>query len=530
MIHTRTTKLKIPYLSLRNFTSPVEKILERYTLKSGFEIHCQMLSATKLFSCAPTLRVTDASNTCANYVDLALPGMLPVLNIEVLKLALKASLALNGKIDKINGYHIRFDRKHYFYSDLPQGYQITQKEFPIMQNGFLRYYNRFNQEQKIGIERIQIEQDSARSFHDFKEYSGIDYNRAGAALLEIVTLPQVTHPTDGKIVVRELQETLKYLGISHANMEEGQMRCDLNISLSHKTDPEKRGNRVELKNVQGVKFVEKAIEAEIIRQAELLDRNEYFPIQTRRYDVRTDTTVLLREKEEDLDYRFMYDPDLPSYFISPSLISSVENDLDLVPFDFKKQLVAKYDLSVEQVQFMYSLPELVSYYESVVQKLSEVATPQLIYNWIFSVFIGNLQKKEIEDFKGVIDNVIVYKGNDRLIEVIRLQSENKISFSHAKLVLFEIIDGDNRSAFEIATSQGWISEVKTDQKSIDQIIDNILTQKSDIVEKIQKQSKSGKKIKGGPIMFLVGEAMKELKAQGDPEYVQEYIRKKILNE
>lgn len=253
----------------------------------------------------------------------------------------------------------------------------------------MRYFNRLNEEQIINIDRIQIEQDSAKSFHDFENFSGLDYNRAGVALLEIVTLPEITHPTDAKIIVRELQETLKHLNISLANMDEGQMRCDLNISLKHKTDPKIAGNRVEIKNVQGVKFVERAIECEIIRQAELLDAGEHFSIQTRRYDVKLDQTILLREKEEDLDYRFMYDPDLPRYFVSPELIRQVEAGLDLVPFDFKKRLIAEYDLTVEQVQNMYAYPELVEYYKRLCRSLQGLATSQQVYTWLFIVFLGN---------------------------------------------------------------------------------------------------------------------------------------------
>lgn len=238
-----------------------------------------------------------------------------------------------------------------------------------MQNGVLRYYNRLNQESTIGIERIQIEQDSAKSFHDFEDYSGIDYNRAGVALLEIVTRPDITHPTDAKLVIRELQETLKYLNISLANMEEGQMRCDLNISIAHysqdsqEPDPAKQGNRVELKNVQGVKFVEKAIECEILRQAEALETGNPVPMQTRRYDAKNDQTILLREKEEDLDYRFMYDPDLPSYSIAEEMIKSMQAEIGLIPFDHKKELINKYNLTVEQAQFMFSLPEMLEYFE-----------------------------------------------------------------------------------------------------------------------------------------------------------------------
>ena len=281
---------------------------------------------------------------------------------------------------------------------MPQGYQITQKDHPIMENGYLRYFDRFDRESKIRIDRIQMEQDSAKSFHDFSYYSGIDYNRAGAALLEIVTFPEITHPTDGKIVVREIQETLKFLGISLANMEEGQMRCDINISLTHKTNPGIFGERVEIKNVQGVKFVEKAIESEILRQAELLWTEKQVFHQTRRYDVVKDKTVLLREKEDDLDYRFMYDPDLPSYYISPELMDSVEEEVGIIPFDHKKQLKEMYDLEVDQVQFMFSHPDLLVYFEKLCSDLKEIAAPSLIYNWIFQVFIGNWSKFLLKQF------------------------------------------------------------------------------------------------------------------------------------
>lgn len=287
---------------------------------------------------------------------------------------------------------IRFDRKHYFYPDMPQGYQITQKEHPIMENGTLKFFNRLKKETSIEIDRIQIEQDSAKSFHDFQNYSGIDYNRAGSALLEIVTFPQIHHPTDAKIVVRELQETLKYLDISLANMEEGQMRWDVNISLRHKYDCEKFGNRVELKNLQGIKFIEKAIESEIIRQAKIINSGGKIPTQTRRYDVEGNETILLREKEDDLDYRFMYDPDLPSYFITPEMIQKAQDSLGSLPFEEKKSLIEDFNLTVDQAQTVFSDLGLYEYFLTVCKHTEGIADPQLIYNWIFSIFTGNWSK------------------------------------------------------------------------------------------------------------------------------------------
>ncbi|CAI2359841.1 unnamed protein product [Moneuplotes crassus] len=519
-------KYRGPMLA-RAFTRTPEQVLKNYKLTTGFEIHCQMLTETKLFSNAPT-KSNDLSNSCASFVDVALPGMLPVLNKECLKVALKASLALKGDINKKDGYEIRFDRKHYFYPDMPQGYQITQKEHPIMENGYLRFYNRLKKEDKIGIERIQIEQDSAKSFHDFHNYSGIDYNRAGSALLEIVTFPEIHHPIDARIVVRELQETLKYLNISTANMEEGQMRCDVNISLRHRFDSEKFGNRVELKNLQGIKFIEKAIESEIVRQATIIDSGGYVPLQTRRYDVDKNETILLREKEDDLDYRFMYDPDLPSYFITPEMISEAEEQISSVPFDEKKKLSDKFGLTVDQAQTVFSYPELYDYFMETLIQLNEIVDPQLVYNYIFSIFIGNCTKKNLTNFKFKIDQCKT-KGNDRLIELMLLQVEDKISFSHAKMVLYEIIDGDKRSSFNIAKDSGFIKNENTSIEDINAVIDKILEEKQDIVEKLRAENRSNKrKKKLGPIMFLVGQAMRVLKADGDPQYVQEYIRKKVL--
>lgn len=198
------------------------------------------------------------ANVHASMLDLACPGMLPVLNTECLNKAIYCSLALNGNIPE----RTRFDRKHYFYADLPQGYQITQKDEPIMQGGFLNFFNRFGEPAQLAITRVQMEQDTARSFHEDPTLVYLDYNRAGMPLLEIVTEPHIDHPADGKLAVKEMQDMLKALHISEANMEEGQMRCDVNISLYKEGFI---GNRVEIKNVLGIRFVEKAIEFEIKR-------------------------------------------------------------------------------------------------------------------------------------------------------------------------------------------------------------------------------------------------------------------------
>ena len=289
-----------------------------------------MTSAFLRDNFAASLNTTsEEPNTHANFVDLGLPGMLPVLNEECLDLAIKSSLALGGRILP----QIKFDRKHYVYADLPQAYQITQKHYPIMLDGRLFFYDYKENENHILIERIQMEQDTAKSIYKGDKVL-IDYNRAGMPLLEIVTRHQHTHPNDAKLIVRELQELLKSLGISDAQIENGQLRVDVNISVQGE---KYESPRVEIKNVAGSKNVERAVEFEYRRHIEMLSRGEIPLPETRRYEADMDRTITLRVKEEEPDYRFFQDPDLPQITVTNERISKIHGILGEIPFDVKKR-------------------------------------------------------------------------------------------------------------------------------------------------------------------------------------------------
>ncbi|CDW85381.1 aspartyl glutamyl-trna amidotransferase subunit b [Stylonychia lemnae] len=445
-----------------------------------------------------------------NFVDLALPGMLPVLNEECLDLAIKASLALKGKIN----HQIKFDRKHYFYSDLPQGYQITQKDHPIMERGKLYYFDRLNQQKSLTIQRIQIEQDSAKSFHDFDNYALIDYNRAGMPLLEIVTEPEIDHPEDGKLVVKEIQELLKALELSEANMEEGQMRCDVNISVR---DNERgiQGNRVEVKNVLGAKFVEKAIEYELMRHVEMIEKGQNIVKETRRYDSINDKTISMRSKEQDPDYRFFQDPDLPCIIITPDRIRNVENKIKKTPFERKVEFQKQFNLDIIEVQNVFSSDKLIYIFEKLVDLNGANRLPKDIYNWIFVFVNGQVIKKDLNLFEIIQSNC---KDGQYIADLIDLVKTEKLQILNAKDILYRIIDGDGRIPIAIAES---LNMIKSDELNYNKIIDKVLEQNKITVDKIKQTGKDGQ------VMFLVGQTMKAINKKGDPQKIQQIIREKL---
>eukprot|EP00347_Sterkiella_histriomuscorum_P014226 403361690 len=450
------------------------------------------------------------ANTQTNYVDLALPGMLPVLNEECLDLAIKASLAFKGHINP----KIKFDRKHYFYSDMPQGYQITQKNYPIMERGKLYFYDRNGKPKFINIQRIQMEQDSAKSFHDLQTHTLIDYNRAGMPLLEIVTEPEIDHPEDGKLVVKEFQDLLKALGLSEANMEEGQMRCDVNISVSNE-EKGLQGNRVEIKNVLGAKFVEKAIEYEVMRHVDLLLKGEPIMKETRRYDSLEDKTISLRSKEQDPDYRFFQDPDLPCISVTPDRIRRIEQTLMPTPFERRNSFIEKYNLQIWEVLTIFSQDELVPIFEKLADDKTKSRDPKNLFNWFFTHIYGNIQKKGLDLLPIINKN---FKNGDYVAELIDLVSNEKLSINNAKMIAYKIIDGDLREPLQIAQFENLLSTGSIDYEAA---IDKVLKEKADVVEKILKTKKEGQ------IQFLVGQTLKLLRGSGDAQKIQSIIREKI---
>ena len=313
----------------------------------------------------------EEPNTHANFVDLGLPGMLPVLNEECLDLAITASLALGGRILS----KIKFDRKHYVYADLPQAYQITQKHYPIMKDGRLFFYDYRENESHILVQRVQMEQDTAKSIYEGDKVL-IDYNRAGMPLLEIVTAAQPTHPNDAKLVVRELQELLRTLGISGAEIENGQLRVDVNLSVQ---GDKNESPRVEIKNVAGAKNVERAVEHEYRRHIDMLSRGEIPLPETRHYDADTDTTVTLRVKDGEPDYRFFQDPDLPQITVTNERISAAHAGLGEIPFEVKKRFCNQFGMDVADVKNVFRSPWSIEMFTRLVWTLQ--IDPKLVYKW-----------------------------------------------------------------------------------------------------------------------------------------------------
>ena len=297
--------------------------------------------------------------------------MLPVLNEECLDLAIKASLALGGRILP----QIKFDRKHYVYADLPQAYQITQKHYPIMKDGRLFFYDYKENENHILVERIQMEQDTAKSIYQGDKVM-IDYNRAGMPLLEIVTTAKPTHPNDAKLIVRELQELLKSLGISEAQIENGQLRVDVNLSVQGEKN---ESPRVEIKNVSGSKNVERAVEYEYRRHIEMLTRGEVPLPETRHYEADNDRTVTLRVKEEEPDYRFFQDPDLPQISVTNERISQIHGILGEIPFDVKKRFCNQFGMDVPDVKNVFRNPWSIEMFTRLIWSLQ--IDPKLVYKW-----------------------------------------------------------------------------------------------------------------------------------------------------
>lgn len=333
--------------------------------------HVDLYSNFSFVLSASLNTTSEEPNTHANFVDMALPGMLPVLNEECLDLAIKASLALGGRILP----KIKFDRKHYVYADLPQAYQITQKHYPIMLDGRLFFYDYRENENHILIERIQMEQDTAKSIYKGDKVL-IDYNRAGMPLLEIVTAAKQTHPNDAKLIVRELQELLKSLGISEAQIENGQLRVDVNISVQGE---KYESPRVEIKNVAGSKNCERAVEFEYRRHIEMLSRGEIPLPETRRYEPDMDRTITLRVKEEEPDYRFFQDPDLPQITVTNERISRIHGILGEIPFDVKKRFCNQFGMDVPDVKNVFRNPWSIEMFTRLVWTLQ--IDPKLVYKW-----------------------------------------------------------------------------------------------------------------------------------------------------
>jgi aspartyl-tRNA(Asn)/glutamyl-tRNA(Gln) amidotransferase subunit B len=477
----------------------------------GLEVHAQIITKSKLFSNAEVM-FGSSPNTQVSYVDAGFPGMLPRLNLEAVKQAIKTGLGIKGTVNKVS----YFDRKNYFYADLPQGYQISQFYVPIVSDGHMviksvkEDEDAFEQNneyyKKIRVNRIHIEQDAGKSFHDqYDEYSLIDLNRAGVGLMEIVTEPDLRSPEDALEYLKALRILLRTLGTCDGDMEKGSLRCDANVSV-RRVGTKTLGTRCEIKNVNSIKNVTKAIEYEARRQIDLIESGQKVEQETRLFDASTGTTRTMRTKENANDYRYFRDPDILPLIVSDSMINDIIKDMPEL-YDAKvARYMSEYNISKYDAEILAEDESVSSYYEYIASKTD----PKLSANWMISELFAYLNECGIE-----IKDCKITK--DHLLELIELIKNQTISGKIAKTV-FE----DMKETFEmpkiIVNKKGLVQV--TDTKAIEEIINKVLVQNQDKVN----EYKSGKDKLFG---FFVGLVMKESQGKANPSLLNDILKQKL---
>lgn len=469
----------------------------------GLEVHTQLNTRSKIFSGASTA-YGAAPNSQACGVDLGLPGVLPVLNREAVKKAVKFGLATNSQVAKRSV----FARKNYFYPDLPKGYQISQLDLPIVFQGHLDIEIN-GQTKRIGITRAHLEEDAGKSLHeDFHGYTGIDLNRAGTPLLEIVSEPDLRSPQEAVAYLKKLHALVRYLDICDGNMQEGSFRCDANVSVRPLGQKE-FGTRTEMKNINSFRFVEQAIEFEVERQIELLESGKKVVQQTRLYDPVRNETRPMREKEEANDYRYFPDPDLLPVVLDDAFIEDIRQSLPELPHQRHERFVQTLGLSDYDASALTSSKELADYFEQSLQACGHKHA-KLVANWVTSEVIGALNK----------DNLILQQSPvtaQQLSGLLKRILDDTISGKMAKTVFEAMWQGEG-DADAIIEKRG-LKQV-TDSSAIEAIIDEIIHNNPGQVA----QYKAGKdKVFG----FFVGQVMKQTQGKANPKQVNELLKKKL---
>lgn len=468
----------------------------------GLEIHAQLSTKSKIFSSAST-QFGQAPNSQACAVDLGLPGVLPVLNVEAVNKAIKFGLAVNAHINQRN----IFDRKNYFYPDLPKGYQISQMDLPIVGEGEIEIS--VGETTKIvGVTRAHLEEDAGKSVHDmFNEFSAIDLNRAGTPLLEIVSEPDMRSAKEAVAYAKKIHALVQYIGICDGNMQEGSFRCDANVSL-RPMGQEKLGTRAELKNINSFKFLERAINLEVERQQDILEEGGSVVQETRLYDAVKHQTRSMRSKEEANDYRYFPDPDLLPVEITDELMNSIKASLPELPVEKKARFIAELGLNEYDADILTSQKSLADYFEIMLQDNAKNA--KLCANWVMGELSASLNKNQLD----IEDSPVSAQNLSQLVARI---GDDTISGKIAKDVFKAMWVGEG-SADDIIESKG-LKQV-TDMGAIEVIIDEIIANNTPQVE----QFKSGnEKILG----FFVGQAMKVSQGKANPKLLNQLLREKL---
>tara|TARA_B100000927_G_scaffold288178_1_gene282343 strand:+ start:190 stop:1656 length:1467 start_codon:yes stop_codon:yes gene_type:complete len=478
----------------------IERENNKYEVVIGLEVHAQVTSQSKLFSSSST-KFGSEPNTQVSLVDAAFPGMLPVINEFCVKQAIKTGIGLKAQINKKSV----FDRKNYFYADLPQGYQISQYKYPIVGEGKVILDMPYGPKE-VGIERLHLEQDAGKSIHDIDPNNTfVDLNRSGVALMEIVSKPDLRSPDEVNAYIKKLRSIMRYLGTCDGNMQEGSLRADVNVSV-RKLGSKDFGTRCEIKNVNSIKFMQQAIVYEANRQIDLVEDGKEIDQETRLFDTKKNETRSMRSKEDAHDYRYFPDPDLLPLEVSDDYINQLKNEIPELPDEKKKRFIEKFELSSYEANILVSDIETSKYFEEVI-KNSDV---KLATNWITGELFAVLNEKNLEISESPV-------SSNNLSKLINLIKDGTISGKIAKTIFEEMINGD-QDPQKIVEEKGLKQE--SDPKALEELIDKVIMNNTDKIE----EYKSGKDKLFG---FFVGQAMKESKGKGNPQLINKILKDKL---
>ncbi|MFA4936864.1 MAG: Asp-tRNA(Asn)/Glu-tRNA(Gln) amidotransferase subunit GatB [Patescibacteria group bacterium] len=476
----------------------------------GLEIHIQLKTKSKMFCACDNTGETKPPNTTICPVCMGHPGILPVVNAEAIKMAIKSALALNLRVN----LHSKFDRKNYFYPDLPKGYQISQYDEPLAQEGYLEIETKEGK-RKINIERLHLEEDTGKLLH-VKDKSLVDFNRAGTPLMEIVTKPQIMAPSEAKFFLQQLRTILRYLGVSNADMEKGHLRVDVNLSLRPKGE-NKLYPKVELKNVNSFRSVERGLEYETKRLVELWEQGEYPKNNsTRGWDEEKNISEEQRIKEGVADYRYFPEPDLPPLNFTKKEIEEIKKSLPELPHDKASRLTKQYGLPTSDVNILVNYLQVADYFEKVVRKLSKQSddidkkqSAKLVFNWLINKLFQLLNEKGITVAELSFDQ-------DQFVDFLLLVASRRVNSTNAQILLKRMVETGNDAQSILETED----LAQSGSINLDEIIIKIIIQYPEQVA----QYKAGKT----PVLkFLLGAVMKETKGKVDPIEAEEMLKQEL---